>query len=127
MEALVKKIKENKILLSLLLVHFIINISYLTKFPFVHSDESWLSGLSRNIMEKGDYSVTETFFDLYPRYPHAIKAIFHTIQILFIKIFGYRIFSVRFMSLIFSMFIIYFFYKLSRNILKDSKIAFISL
>lgn len=127
MEALVKKIKENKILLSLLLVYFIISISYLTRFPFVHSDESWLSGLSRNIMEKGDYSVTETFFDLYPRYPHAIKAIFHTIQILFIKIFGYRIFSVRFMSLIFSMFIIYFFYKLSRNILKDSKIAFISL
>jgi len=93
-----------------LLLFFIANLLSLTKFPFIHSDEPWLSGLSRNIMENKNYSVTETFFDLYERNPHAIKSIFHTIQIFFIKLFGYNIFSIRLVSLTFGVLSLLYFY-----------------
>lgn len=95
------------------------NLVYLTRFPFVHSDESWLSGLSRNILEKHDYSVTETFFDLKERNPHAIKIIFHTIQILFLKLMGYNIFTFRFISLCFGILTLYFTYELCNAIFKS--------
>lgn len=111
-----KKLTGNK--MAVFIIYFIVNILYLTKFPFVHSDEPWLSGLSRNIAENGDYSVTETFFDLYPRYPHAIKSLFHTIQIIFIEVFGYGIFSVRLISLVFGGLTLSYLYKLSKLILK---------
>jgi len=99
---------------------------YLTRYPFVHSDESRLSGLSRNIFEERSYGVTETFFDLYPRYPHAIKSIFHTVQIIFIKIFGYKIFSVRLVSLIFALATLYYFYRLCKTLFKSKKLAFLA-
>ncbi|HYE81531.1 MAG TPA: glycosyltransferase family 39 protein [Clostridia bacterium] len=102
------------ILYILIALYIAINLTTLTRFPFVHSDESWLSGLSRNIMEKGDYSITETFFDLKERNPHAIKIIFHTIQILFIKIMGYNIFTFRFISFCFGLLTLYFTYKLGK-------------
>lgn len=96
----------------------------LTRFPFVHGDEPWLSGLSRNIADHGSYSVTETFFDLFDRNPHAIKVIFHTIQIIFIKIFGYKIFSVRLVSLVFGLLTLYYFYKLCKVIFQSKKMSF---
>jgi len=107
-------------------LYFLINLMYLTRYPFVHSDESWLSGLSRNIFEERSYGVTETFFDLYPRYPHAIKSIFHTVQIIFIKIFGYKIFSVRLVSLIFALATLYYFYRLCKTLFKSKKLAFLA-
>lgn len=58
------KFLANKFIVVLLIVfYFSINLYFLTDFPFVHSDESWLSGLSRNILEKGSFGVTEAFFD----------------------------------------------------------------
>jgi len=48
----------------LILIFFIINISFLTTFPFIHSDETWLSGLSRKIMLTRHLPSTEIFFDL---------------------------------------------------------------
>lgn len=120
--------KNNRVFIYILsLIHFLANIIYLTKFPFVHSDESWLSGLSRNILDKGSYSVTETFFDLYPRHPHAIKSIFHSIQMIFIEIFGYKIFSVRLISLVFGMLTLYYFYKLCKLLLNSEKLAFFAV
>jgi len=77
----------------------------------MHSDESWLSGLSVSIMKSG-YSSTEYFFDLYPRFPHAIKILFHTIQIGFINMFGYSLFSVRLISLVFATASLSAFYKI---------------
>ena len=85
MEFIKKSFSKNKILIILLFIYFLVNLSFLTHFPFIHSDESWLSGLSRNILETKNFSSTETFFDLYLRNPHAIKIIFHSIQIMFIK------------------------------------------
>ncbi|MEK6264485.1 MAG: glycosyltransferase family 39 protein [Clostridium sp.] len=111
---------KNKILIILVFIYFLVSLSFLTQFPFVHSDESWLSGLSRNILDTKIFSSTETFFDLYPRNPHAIKIFFHSIQIIFIKFLGYNIFSVRLISLIFGSLILYYFYKLCNTIFNSS-------
>lgn len=109
---------SNKYIFAAIIALYIaISLATLTRFPFVHSDEPWLSGLSRNIMEKGDYSVTEDFFDLKERHPHAIKIIFHTIQILFMKIMGYNIFTFRLISLCFGLLTLYFTYRLGTVVL----------
>lgn len=84
-----------------IICYFLVNLSFLTDFPFVHSDESWLSGLSRNMAEKGRIGVTESFFDLKPRFPHAIKTLFHLMQIGMMRMFGYEIATFRLLSLMF--------------------------
>lgn len=91
--------------------YFLFNILFLDKFPFIHTDEAWLSGLSRNIYEKRSFKVTESFFDLLPRFPHGIKSLFHLIQIIFMK-FGYSIFTFRLISLFFSTISLFIFYKI---------------
>lgn len=112
-------IKENLFIILYLTGYFFISILFLTKYPFMHSDESWLSGLSRTMMYDGLGS-TEYFFDLVPRYPHAIKIIFHILQIVFIKLFGYSLFSVRLLSLVFGIISLVFIYKIS-TVLSGSK------
>lgn len=119
MRKLIKFNKINIIIVISSLIYIYINILYLTKFPFVHSDEAWLSGLSRNISATGSFASTETFFDLYIRHPHAIKSIFHGIQIFFINSMGYSIFTVRFMSFCFAILTLVYFYKLNKLIFKD--------
>lgn len=110
----------------ILITYFIINLFFLTAFPFVHSDEAWLSGLSRAMSEKKHLAITEPFFDLYPRTPHAIKTIFHLIQIPFMKLFGYRVFSFRLLSLIFGTITLYFFYQLALSLLAAHKLALLA-
>ena len=56
-----------------LLLFGVISLCFLESFPFVHSDESWLAGLSRAMLEEKSIRVTEPFFDARPRYPHGIK------------------------------------------------------
>ncbi|KOA18975.1 dolichyl-phosphate-mannose-protein mannosyltransferase [Clostridium homopropionicum DSM 5847] len=123
----INKIKKDKFLIIFIILYIAVNILFLTKFPFVHSDESWTSGLSRNIMESKSFSVTESFFDLYPRYPHAIKIIFQGLQIIFIKIIGYKVFSVRLISLLFSGVTLYFYYKICKYIFEDKEKANITV
>ncbi|WP_202709905.1 ArnT family glycosyltransferase [Sporosalibacterium faouarense] len=123
------KIKLNlnkKIAIGLLIIYFLMNLAFLTKFPFVHSDEPWLSGLTRNILEEKNFSVTETFFDLYERHPHAIKSLFHLIQMPFLKLFGYSVFTFRLISLIFGTLTLIFFYKLCYLLFKSKKFALLS-
>lgn len=117
---------NKRTIIGLLIFYFIINLIFLNRFPFIHSDEPWLSGLSRNILEKKSFSVTETFFDLYKRHPHAIKILFHSTQIFFLKIFGYSIFTFRLISLIFGTITLFFFYKLCYLLLKSKKFALFS-
>ncbi|MBC3803972.1 hypothetical protein GH808_05920 [Acetobacterium fimetarium] len=95
-------------------LYFLINLLFLTAFPYVHSDESWLSGLSRHLAVTGDIGVTEPFFNVYQRYPHAIRLLFHLLQAGFMQLFGYHIFTFRLISLLFSVATLFFFYKLSR-------------
>lgn len=111
----------------LLALFFIVNIFSLKNFPFIHSDEAWLSGLSRQIMHTRDLASTEGFFDLFPRHPHAIKIFFHLLQILFIKISGYQIFTFRLISLIFATFAAHLFYKLAYLITNSKLLALSSL
>ncbi len=117
---------EKRICFISIIFYIISNIIILTRFPFVHSDETWLSSLSRNILETGNYAVTEPFFDLYPRNPHAIKSIFHFLQMFFIKIFGYEIFSIRLLSFLFGLLTLFWFYKLCKYIFGSEKFALIS-
>jgi len=116
-------LKRIKVIHIIVIIFFFINLLFLTNFPFVHSDEAWLSGLSRNMLEKQDLSVTESFFDLYPRKPHAIKLLFHLIQIAFIKMMGYHIFTFRFISLLAGTTVIYFFYKIAKKFSNSTMLA----
>lgn len=117
---------NKKFIYAIILMYFIINLLFLTKFPLVHSDEPWLSGLSRNISQEKSLSVTETFFDLYERNPHAIKILFHLLQIPFIKLLGYNIFTFRLISLVFGALTLFFFYKLCHLLFNSKKMALVS-
>lgn len=121
-----KNIKINKDNYIYFYLAFYVSISllFLTSFPRMHSDESWLSGLTRTMMSQG-LNTTEYFFDALPRYPHAIKSIFHILQMPFILVFGYNLFAVRLMSLVFATIALFFFYKLLKHITKSSVIALI--
>ena len=112
------KKRQGIIIFIYLGVWFVLNLLFLSKFPFMHSDESWLSGLSRAMMS-GGAGVTEPFFDLLPRYPHAIKILFHAVQMPFIAVFGYKLFAVRLVSLVFGTAALYVFYRLCRHLFKS--------
>ena len=101
-----------------LAAYFALSLFFLDSFPFMHSDESWLSGLTREMMHSGP-GATEPFFDLMPRYPHAIKILFHLLQMPFILGFGYSLFSVRLLSLITGTVLLYVFYRLSHWLFKS--------
>lgn len=109
-----------------ILLYITYNLRILTRFPFVHSDETWLSGLSRNMMESTSFAVTEAFFDLYPRNPHAIKSIFHALQIIFIQLFDYEIFTIRLLSFLFGLLTLFWFYRLCKYIFSSNQFAFIA-
>jgi 4-amino-4-deoxy-L-arabinose transferase-like glycosyltransferase len=94
---------------------FSLNLLVLTRFPLVHSDESWLAGLARNMMSSGSLGVTEPFFDLKPRFPHAIKALFHILQMPILLAFGYSAFSARLLSLLFGTGALYLCYRCARE------------
>lgn len=120
-----KIFKNKKSIFTILMIFFLINLFFLTNFPFVHSDEAWLAGQSRTIMKERTYNITEPFFDLYPRSPHAIRIIFNTIQILFIYIFGYQIFSVRLISLLLGTVSLYFMYKIAYLFTKSNNLSYL--
>jgi len=82
-----------------LLIYVIFNISTLLYYPFVHSDEAWLGGLTRAWLNEGTITATEPFFDLYPRTPHAIKILYHAMQAIVFSVCGYGIFQTRLLSL----------------------------
>lgn len=80
-------------------IYVLLNIITLLYYPPVHSDESWLSGLSRAWLNQRAITVTEPFFDLYPRAPHAIKILYHGAQAIVFAVGGYGIFQTRLLSL----------------------------
>ena len=124
MNLLKKSLCSRRVFYALLILLYVgINLAYLTRFPFVHSDESWLGGLSRNITDTGSFQDTEPFFDLKPRYPHAIKIIFHTLQIAVIKVFGYSITNLRLLSFVFGLLSLFYFFKLVKMESRSDKLA----
>ncbi len=86
--------------IPVLILYVIVNILSISTYPFVHSDETWLAGLSRTIDQSGSFLLTEPFFKLYPRQPHTIKSFFHFLQGKWLAAFGYGILQVRALSLL---------------------------
>ena len=119
-----KKINHNIFLFFAF--YFVINLFYLDSFPFVHADESWLASLSRAIIEEKSFAAVEDFFILTERHPHALKILFHSLQIPFVKN-SFSIISVRIISVFFSVINIYFFYLLLKKNIKSKKIVLIIL
>ncbi len=95
--------------------YFVVNTLFLSQFPFIHSDESWLSGLTRVFIEFKSLAATEPFFDLLPRYPHAIKVVFHILQMPFLLLFGYSPFAARLLSLAAGTAALWIFFRLLRR------------
>ncbi|MGM0378808.1 MAG: ArnT family glycosyltransferase [Bacillota bacterium] len=116
------KLQSNRNLISIyLILFFIINLLFIENFPYIHSDEAWLSGLTRNMLNQNTINPNYSFFDLYPTTNHSIKLIFNGLQSIFIKIFGYKVLSVRLISLIFSTSSILVFYKIASFLNEDKK------
>ncbi|MEA1910718.1 MAG: hypothetical protein U9N32_03460, partial [Spirochaetota bacterium] len=88
-------------------IYIILSILSLTYFPFMHSDEGWLASLSRSILLERNIGATEDFFHEVERNPHAIKTLFHLMQIPFIST-GFNLFAVRLLSLIAGFITLYF-------------------
>ena len=110
-----RKLRDERLLvLGFLFAYLLCNLLFLTRYPIVHSDESWLSGLTRNMMAENSPGVTEPFFDLKPRYPHAVKILFHLLQMPFIAAFGYSVFAVRLLSLVAGVVALWLFYRCGR-------------
>ncbi|MBN1624218.1 MAG: glycosyltransferase family 39 protein [Clostridia bacterium] len=125
MKWILEGIKKYKVMVYLV-VYFLVNLLFLTKFPFMHSDESWLSGLTQSMMARSP-AATESFFDLLPRNPHAIKIIFHGIQVIFDLIFGYNLFVFRLVSLAFGILALFFFQKLAHELTRNESLSFIGM
>ena len=88
-------------------IYFIIHLIFLIDFPFVHSDESWLSGLSRHMININSFDTSEPFFIEYPRAIHGLRLVFVSIQMIVIKLLGYSIFNMRLIALFFSTLTLY--------------------
>lgn len=98
-----------------IIFYLFLQLNTLISFPYIHSDEPWLSGFSRVVLDKGTFKISEPFFDLYPRAIHGLRVIFVSLQMLFIKLFGYSIFTMRSLSLSFSLGSLYMLYKIFRQ------------
>lgn len=114
--------KHHLIYILAFLIYIIVNLLTIETFPFVHSDESWLAGLSFAIKKAGTFQITEPFFTLYPRQPHTIKSLFHLIQGTWITIFGYGILQVRLLSFMVSAVFLCLFYVALCKISDQSKL-----
>ncbi|MBR0164472.1 MAG: glycosyltransferase family 39 protein [Lachnospiraceae bacterium] len=106
-----------------LIIYGLLSLSFLDRYPYIHSDECWLASLSRDMMRAHSLSVTESVFNAKVRYPHAIKSFFHLLQQAMIALFGYRPFSVRLLSLLCALVFLRIFYALLRRLTGSKKTA----
>ncbi|MEG0125207.1 MAG: glycosyltransferase family 39 protein [Clostridia bacterium] len=112
--------RERLWLMGALCLWFLLNLLFLTRYPYMHSDESWLAGLSRSMLSNHSIGVTESFFDLKPRYPHAIKLIFQLLLMPFMALFGHTLFAIRLPSLLAGAAALFVCYRIARQWLPAS-------
>lgn len=93
------KKNARKVVYLFIFFYLAVNLLTLTDFPFVHSDELWLRGLTDEMLSKRSFLVTEPFYDLYPRIIHPFRWFFHFLQAGFFLCFGSSVFSARLLSL----------------------------
>lgn len=79
-------VRRNAIPTALLVIYGLISFLTLAVYPAVHSDEVWLASLTRSMIVERSVAAREDFFAITPRYPHAIKTLYHLIQAPFIAI-----------------------------------------
>jgi hypothetical protein len=103
--------------------YVVINLFFLVDFPFVHSDETWLGGLTRSMAAEGSLAATESFFDLYERNPHALKSFFHLLQLGWTTLTGYSLFSLRLLSLTAGSLFLFFLYRFIREFVRFSHLS----
>lgn len=115
------------IIIVFILLYFFANLLFIERFPFVHSDETWLAGLSRYILHTGKPGETEPFFDLYERHPHGLRVLFQGLQIAGMKLFGYSLRTVRGISLLFAAAALYVYYRLIVEIEGGGRAPFFSV
>jgi hypothetical protein len=72
--------------LIVILVYAAISVWSLPWYPAVHSDEVWLASLTRAMIVERDLAATEDFFAITPRHPHAIKTLYHVVQMPFLAV-----------------------------------------
>jgi 4-amino-4-deoxy-L-arabinose transferase-like glycosyltransferase len=101
-EATMQGIKIRIVTITSIILYTLINAATLIRFPLMHSDESWIAGLTRHMLVDRSLLVTEPFFNLFPRSAHLIKSGFHLLQMPFVALGGYDLFWVRMLSLTFS-------------------------
>lgn len=99
----------------IILLFFIINLATLMGFPTVHSDELWLKGIAEEMIDAKSFSVTEPFYDLYPRVIHPFRWLYNGVLILFLEIFSHSVAAVRLVSLVFGTLSLVVFYWILRN------------
>jgi hypothetical protein len=99
---------------------------YLTRFPLIHSDESWLAGMTNTYLTRKSLFVTESFFDLMPRTVHTIKVLYHLLQMPFLLLFGFSVESVRLLSLVVGIISLYIFYTLINSLFRLPLLSLIS-
>lgn len=96
------RLKNKAIYMTYAIFWFFVNLLTLNTYPLMHSDESWLAALTVTMMDEKNLMATEPFFDLAPRAPHTLKTLYHLLQMPLIKLLGYNLSSVRFLSLLFA-------------------------
>lgn len=103
-------------------IYIALSIHTLIYFPSMHSDEGWLASLSRSISIENNIGSSEDFFHETDRNPHAVKILFHLIQIPFISI-SFSLFSVRLLSFIAGLITLWFLFKSTHILLHDKYLA----
>jgi 4-amino-4-deoxy-L-arabinose transferase-like glycosyltransferase len=126
MGTLKQRIEHHKLFLLYMGLYFLVSAALLTRFPYMHSDEPWLGALSRSMLLQGDYSVTEPFFDVYARNPHAIRLLFHMLQSGVIALFGYGLIPLRMISLVFGMGSLTMMYRIGLTLWKNRGSALVA-
>ncbi|RKX69124.1 MAG: hypothetical protein DRP60_16970 [Spirochaetes bacterium] len=96
-----------RVLSVLLPLYLLAHLFTLNIHPFVHSDEAWLAVLTRAMVTDRSPAAVEEVFRLTPRYPHALKTLYHLVQAPFISI-SWSAFAARLPSLIAGMFSLVF-------------------
>ena len=105
-------------IIIIVLLYILIHLITLSRHPFVHSDEAWLASLTRSMMKEGSIAATEEAFRLTPRYPHAIKTLYHLIQMPFLLL-SWSAYAARLPSLLAGLAALYFMVR----IMKESDLA----
>jgi hypothetical protein len=108
--------RQGKILTLLFLVYLLSHLLTLSRYPLVHSDEAWLAELTRSMLAQGSVGITENVFSLAPRYPHALRVLYHILQMPFIAL-SWSVYAARLPSLLAAGALLFALYRLSRNLL----------